>query len=99
MVAESSVAVVGVGEERGLELVFGDEVAHGDADEEGALEFGALGALAPEAAEDFEEGEGVLAVAEAGFHAPAGVSDAGEVAFHFAFGAGDGSAARLRLRG
>jgi len=57
-------------------FIFGDEVAEGDADEERAVEFDALGALGPERAEDFEEGEGVLAVAEAGLHAPAGVFDA-----------------------
>lgn len=39
-------AVGGVGEEFFLVLVFGDEVAEGDADEEGAVEFGALRALA-----------------------------------------------------
>ena len=41
-------AVGGVGEEFGLMLVFGDEVAHGDANEEWAVEIGALRALRPE---------------------------------------------------
>ena len=67
-------------------LGFGDEVAESDADEEGAVELGALRALGPEGAEDFEEGEGVLAVAEAGFEAPAGVFDPGCVAFDFRVG-------------
>ena len=70
-------AVAGVVEELGLVLVFRDQVAHGDADEEWLLEFGALGTLGPQRAQDFEQGERVLAVAEARFHAPAGVLDAG----------------------
>jgi len=37
----------------------------------------------PKRAKDFEKGEGVLAVAEAGFHAPAGMLDAGVVLFRF----------------
>ena len=57
----------------------GDEVAQGDADEEGLLELRALRALGPQRAQDFEQGEGVLAVAEARLHAPAGVLDAGVV--------------------
>ena len=68
-------------------LGFGDEVAEGDADEEGAVELGASRTLGPEGAEDFEQGEGILAVAEAGFHTPAGVLDAGGVAFDFALSA------------
>ena len=80
-------AVAGVGEEFGLVFVFGDEVAKSDADEEGPLELGALRTLGPERAQDFEEGEGVLAVAEARLHAPAGVFDAGVVLLRFrAFG-------------
>ena len=52
----------------------------------GRLELRALRALGPEGAEDFEEGEGVLAVAEAGLHAPAGVFYPGGVALDFAVG-------------
>ena len=86
MVVESWARLDGVGEELFLMLVFGDEVAEGDADEEGAVEFGALRALGPEGAEDFEEGEGVLAVAEAGLHTPSGVLDAGVVALDLSVG-------------
>ena len=76
--------VAGVGEKLGLVLVFGDETAKGDTDEEGSVEFGTLRALSPERTKNFEEGESVLAVAEAGFHPPAGVFDAGGVPFDFA---------------
>jgi hypothetical protein len=41
-------AIAGVGKEFGLVLIFWDEVAEGDADEEGPAELGALGALGPE---------------------------------------------------
>ncbi len=49
-------AVVGVGEELGLVLVFGDEIAEGDADEEGLGEVGALWALRPDAAQELRGG-------------------------------------------
>ena len=54
---------------------------------------GAVGALGPGFAEDVEEGEGVLAVGEAGFHAPGGVLDSAGVLFRFGAGglfAGEG---------
>ena len=77
-----------VGEERGLQVGLGDEIVHGDADVEGAGELGAFGAAGPGGAEGFEQAEGVLAGGEAGFHAPAGVGEAGEVLIGLLHGGG-----------
>ena len=66
---------------------FGDEVAEGDADEEGLAVTRGRGGLLPAALQDFEERERVLAGAEAGFHAPAGLGDAAVVLLYsFAVG-------------
>lgn len=81
-------AVAGLFEEHGGDVVVGDEVAAGDADEEGALVLGGVGALGPYALEDFEEREGVVGGAEAGFHAPAGLLNAGGVLLDFWGGTG-----------
>ena len=89
------VAIAGLFEERGLHVGFGDEVAQGDADEEGLAVFGAGGGLLPAALQGFEERERVLAGAEAGLHAPAGLGDAAEVLLYF-FGVGELGCLRLR---
>ena len=48
-------AVAGLFEERGLHVGFGDEIAEGDADEEGLAMLGAGGRLLPTALQGFEE--------------------------------------------
>ncbi len=80
-------AVAGFFEEGLGDFGVGEEVAEGDAHEKGFLVLGAVGALRPRGAEDFEKGEGVLGRAEAGLHAPGSLGDAGGVLFHFGFGA------------
>ena len=80
--------MAGVGEERGLQVGLGDQIVHGDADVKGAGELGAFGAAGPGGAEDFEQAEGVLAGSETGFHAPAGVGQAGEVLLGLLHGGG-----------
>ena len=77
------IAIAGLFEERGLDLGFGDEIAQSDADEEGLLMLGGGGRLPPAALQGFEERERVLAGTKAGFHAPAGLSDAAEVLLYF----------------
>ena len=64
------VAVAGLFEEGGLHVVVGDEVAEGDADEEGLLVLGGVGGVFPAALEGFEEGEGVLTGAGSGLPWP-----------------------------
>jgi len=77
------IAVAGLFEERCLHFGFGDEIAQGDADEERLLVVRAGGGLLPAALQGFEEREGVLAGAEAGFHSPSGLRDAAEVLLYF----------------
>ena len=77
------IAIARLFEERGLDVGLGDEIAQRDADEEGLLVFGVGGGLLPAALQRFEERERVLARAEAGLHAPAGLCDAAQVLLDF----------------
>ena len=68
-----------IGEELRLMLAHWNEISQGNSNEERSLELGALRSLAPKRAQDFEQSKGVLAVAKARLHTPAGVFDAGEM--------------------